>query len=254
MRQGVLAIMASLLAPVLVEASDPVWVFIEPPSAEAERDFQEAKKDAKADIAAGILKVRVGGFRPVDEERTRRLAKLGIEEVDHGCVVGLESVYSNIYYAAMSKEIEMRYGKDFWTRFDAELEAWREKTTPKRDPVADRKYWAAVADHVASYWKVPPDVPRWHWCGAFIHFDAQLASAETRFVSCYEGDRRLEASIAQAVQASLPLPAEIVALRTPGQILITFAVDQDAEPPVMEYGPEWESIKEFLKRSADSKQ
>lgn len=253
MRVGVLATAALLLTPVLAEASEPVWVFIEPPSAEAERDFEKAKEDAKADIAAGVLNVRVGGlFWQPDEERQRLLAKLGIKEVPQGCVV-IENVYSKAYYETIEKEVERRYGKDFWSRFDSELAA-SQANAPKGDPAADRKYWRAVADHVGSYWKVPPDLPGGRRCSALILYDAYSGAAETQLLAC--PDSRLQSSVVQAVQASLPLPAEIVALRTPGRLPITFVVPQDqvGQDEVPWWDGEWQSIEDFVRGSADPTQ
>lgn len=250
MRVGVLAIAVLLLTSVLAEASEPVWVFVEPPSAEAERDFAKAKEKAKADIAAGVFKVRVGGlgWEP-DEERQRLLAKLGIEEVPQGCVV-IEDVYSDAYYETIEKEVERRFGKDFWSRFNKERAAALRANAPKVDPVADRKYWTAVADHIGSYWKAPPDVPGGRQCGAFIIFDAQSGAAETQLIGC--PDTRLQSSVVQAVQASLPLPAEIVALRTTGRLPITFVVpkDQVGHDQVPWWDGEWQGIKDYLRESA----
>lgn len=257
MRNRVLAITGLLLAPVLVEAGEPVMVFIEPPSAEAEREFKKGKEDAKADIAAGVLKVRVGGFgwQP-DEERKRLLAKLGIEEVPQGCVV-IEDIYSTAYYETSEKEVERRYGTDFWNRFDREWEASRASASapgPKLDADADRKYWSAVAGHVGPYWKIPPNVPGGRRCGALISFDAHSTSAETELISC--PDSRLQASVARAVQASLPLPPEIAALRTPGKIVVTFVVPQGqvGEDEVSGWDAEWQSIQDFVRASPDQKQ
>lgn len=255
MRIGVPVVAALLLAPALVDASEPVWVFIEPPSAEAERDFKKAKEDAKADIAAGVLKVRVGGlgWQP-DEERQRLLAKMGIKEVPQGCVV-IEDFYLQTYYETIEKEVERRYGKDFWSRFNRELEASRPEVsrpeTPKSDPAADKKYWRAVADHVGSYWKAPPDVPGGRRCGAFITYDGHSRAAETEFIGC--SDSRLQLSVVQAVQASLPLPATIVALRTSGRLPLIFVVpaDQVGHDEVDWWDREWHSIKDFVRGTAD---
>lgn len=256
MRTGVLVIAAALMAPVLVAASEPVWVFIEPPSAEAERDFMNAKEDVKADIAAGVLKMRVGGFPGPDEHTNSLLVKLGIEPVEQGCVV-IESVYSRVYFEAMEKEIERRHGADFGTRFDKEVVASRERaraSLPKRDLAADRKYWRAVADHIGSYWNVPPNVPGGRQCSSVVLFDERATAAETQFFGC--PDTRLQSSVLQAVQASLPLPAEIASLRTPNQLFITFEVPQDqiGEDEVGGWDQEWQEIQDFIQNAPDTKQ
>jgi hypothetical protein len=117
---------------------------------------------------------------------------------------------------------------------------------PKGD-AADRKYWKAVADHVGSYWKIPPDVPGGRQCSALTLYDADSAAAETQLLSC--PDSRLQSSVVAAVQASLPLPAEIVAIRTSGQLLVTFVVpkEQVGQDEVSWWDGEWQSIKEFVR-------
>lgn len=240
--------MALLLVSLRIDASEPVWVFIEPPSTAAELEFKKAKEDAEADIAAGVLKTRVGGLSGPNEERTRLLAKLGIQEVEVGCVP-IETVWSRVYYETMEKEIQRRHGADFWNRFDSELEASQasaRSSTAAEDVAADRKYAREVADHVQRFWKVPPNVPGGRRCTVRIQFDSRLASAETETMAC--PDRRLKSSVEQTVQASLPLPAEIEALRTPRPVFITFEVPQDqvGEDELDWWEGEWRAIQGSL--------
>jgi hypothetical protein len=242
-------ILALLLVSLRVDASEPVWVFIEPPSAEAEHDFKKAKQDAERDIAAGVLKTRVSGMWGPDETRSRLLAKLGIQEVGVGCVP-IETVWSRAYYEAMDREIERRHGPDFWSRFEGELAASRasaSSSSAAEDPAADLKYTRAVADHVQRFWKVPPNVPGGRRCTVRIRFDSRLTSAETETMAC--PDSRLKLSVQQTVQASLPLPAEIEPLRTPRPVYITFEIphDQVGEDEVDWWEGEWRAIQSSLR-------
>jgi len=241
-------IIVLLLVSLQVDAGEPVWVFIEPPSAAAEQDFKKAKQDAEADIAAGVLKTRVGGLSGPNEERTRLLAKLGIQEVDEGCVP-IETVWSRVYYETMEKEIQRRHGADFWSRFNSELAASQtsaRSSNAAADVAADRKFLRAVADHVQGFWKVPPNVPGGRRCTVLIPSDSHLASAEMQTMAC--PDSRLKSSVEEAVQASLPLPAEIEALRTPRPVFITFEIPQDqvGEDEVDWWEGEWRAIQGSL--------
>lgn len=91
-------------------------------------------------------------------------------------------------------------------------------------------------------------------CSALILFDMRSAAAETQLLAC--PDSRLQSSVAQAVQASLPLPAEIVALRTPSPLPITFVVPQDqvGQDEVGWWDGEWQSIKDFVQGSTSTTQ
>lgn len=225
MRFGFLTSLFSLILPALSLASEPVWVFIEPPSEQAERAFENGRQAAKADIASDLLKVGASGMSP-DPERTRLLARFGIQEVGAGCLVNRGDVYGRIYFETFAKEIERRYGPDFWQSFEAELAQIKEADAVRTEvaAAADLKFRRAVADHIGSHWKMPADVPSGRRCSTIIQFDEEWVAADWHFASCVDAGSAFEESITQAVQASLPLPRELAKLRTSAPVVITFAI------------------------------
>jgi hypothetical protein len=85
-----------------------------------------AEAQARTDIANDTMKVKGFGLVIPEEgdQYDRLLKKYGLTDDNLGCVVDEEKLkLVEIYNDRVESELERRYGKGFWKRFDIELKA-----------------------------------------------------------------------------------------------------------------------------------
>ena len=132
--RGVLARMLALVAAMLllalpapaVCAAEPLLVPIDARIGTEARGRERGEQAARADIAAGLLKLyeasEPGTVREPARQRVREglLRKKGIRlELGPGCTEpGEQRGFHAAYNERMAAEVKRRFGPDFWTQLD----------------------------------------------------------------------------------------------------------------------------------------
>jgi len=132
-----LLILTTLCVSARAEEVVTVWLKT-PPDVVAEIQ-KSAKDQAVWDIAHDSIKV-IGFGLPIGDESgsyEKLLRKYHLTDENLGCVVNeRDEIKMRAYREVVDAELDRKFGKDFWKRFDAELKSMRSEPNKPLQPIA----------------------------------------------------------------------------------------------------------------------